>query len=173
MRTLAKVRDDNSRGATSYRKRKSSIHRDCLFRMYHRTGEDVHDGFGTRPHPDSESKLWIKYTEVGQVLDVKIISNRNVCGIKIQISSTSVDNTEVCLVTSRTSNRCVDELQCKESEDLPEKVAQECMQDQEHSQSERSEDCIPIHKGLWDHSTDNEFSHGYKWEHKSRNVSVN
>ena len=40
----------------------------------------------SRTHPDSEAKLWIyKYTEIGPVLDVKVICHHNVHGIEIQV----------------------------------------------------------------------------------------
>ena len=40
----------------------------------------------SRTHPDSDEKLWTnKFTEIGLVLDVKVICHHNVHGIKIQI----------------------------------------------------------------------------------------
>ena len=48
----------------------------------------------------------------------------------------------------------MDELRHRESENLLEEVAQECVQDQdkdeEHSQGERSEASIPIHQRVWE-----------------------
>ena len=75
--------------------------------------------------------------------------------------STCRDNTKVGVVISRSPNRYVDELRHRESENLPEEVAHECMKDkdQEQSQGERSDDRIPMH----DRS----------WNTKSRNLSVN
>ena len=67
--------------------------------MYHRTSEDVSDGFGhliascrecsqLRAPQDSVVKLWIhRYTEIGPVRDVKIICRNGRHGIEIQISS--------------------------------------------------------------------------------------
>ena len=83
--------------------------------MYYRTGEDVNDGFGnltascreytlSRTHRDSEAKLGIfKYTEIGPVLDVKVICHHNVHGLETQILPTSGDNTKVWVVISRSS----------------------------------------------------------------------
>ena len=80
--------------------------------MYYKTGEDVDDGFGqfiascreytsSRIHPDSEAKFsMFKYTEIGLLLDVKVICHHNVHGMKIQIPS-SVDKTKVWVVISR------------------------------------------------------------------------
>ena len=97
------------------------------------------DGFGnfiascreytfSRTHPDSEAKLWIfYYTETVLVLDVKVICHHNVHGIEIQVPSTSGDKTNVWFVMSRSSNRDVDELRQRESENLREEVAQECV----------------------------------------------
>ena len=127
-------------------------------------------------HPDSEAKLCLnKNTEIGSVLDIKIICHHNVCGIEIQIPSKSADYTKVWVVISRrSSNRYVDELRHRESENLPEEVAQECVQDQDeqHSLGEWSEDRIPIRRGIWEDLAANEFSFRYKWE-TSRNLSVN
>ena len=133
-------------------------------RMYYKTGEDVDDGFGnliascreypsSRTNPDSEAKLWMyTYAEIGLVLDVKVICHHNVHGTEIQICSTSGDKTKVWVVISRSSNRYVDELRHRESQNLPEEVAQEWVQDQdeEYSQGERSDDRIPIHKRVWE-----------------------
>ena len=121
----------------------------------------------SRTHPDSEAKLWIyKYTEIGPVLDVRVICHHNVYGIEIQIPSTCGDNTNVWVVMSRSSNRYVDELRYRESENLLEKVAQEYMQDhdQKHSQCERSDDRILFNKWVWEDLTAEEFSFGYKCE---------
>ena len=91
--------------------------------------------------PDSEAQQWIyKYTKIGPVLDVKIICHHDVYGIEIQIASTSGDNIKVWVI-SRSSNRHVDELRYRESENHPEEVAQECI-----SQGERSDDRIFIHR---------------------------
>ena len=50
----------------------------------------------SRTNPDSEAKLWIhKHTEVGSVLDVKVICQHNVYGIEIQIPSTAGDKPDV------------------------------------------------------------------------------
>ena len=50
----------------------------------------------SRTHPDSEAKLWKhKHTEIGLVLDVKVICHHNVHGIEIQIPSTSGEKTKV------------------------------------------------------------------------------
>ena len=105
-------------------------------------------------------------TEIDPVLEVKVICHHSVCGIEIQISSTSGDDTNVWVVISRSSNRCVDELRYRESQISLEEVAQECMQDQdeERSQGERSDDRIPIHKRVWEDLTANEFSYGYRSE---------
>ena len=71
---------------------------------------------------------------MGLVLDVKVICHL-VHGIGIQIPSTSGDKTKVWVVISRSSIRFVDELRHRVSENLPEEVAQECMQDKEQSQN--------------------------------------
>ena len=70
-------------------------------------------------------------TEIGLALDVKVICHHKVHGIDIQIPSTSGDKTKVWVVVSRSSNWYVDELRYRKTENLPEEVAQECMQDQE------------------------------------------
>ena len=87
---------------------------------------------------DSEAKLWKnKYTEIGPVLDVKVGCHHNVYGTEIQIASTSgSDNTQVRVAISRSPNRYVDELRYRESENLPEEVAHECMQDQDQDQEQ-------------------------------------
>ena len=98
----------------------------------------------SRTHPHSEAKLWIyKYREIGPVLDVKLICHHNVHGVEIQILSTYGDDTKVWVVISRSSNRYVDELRHRESGNLPEEVAQECVQDQdtEHSKVRRPHSC--------------------------------
>ena len=82
--------------------------------MYHRTGEDVNDGFGnliapcreytfSRTHPDSEAKLEIyKYTEIGPVLDVKVICH-NAYWMDVHIPSTSEDTTNVWYPEAQTA----------------------------------------------------------------------
>ena len=64
--------------------------------MSYKTGEDVDYGFGnfvascreytfSRTHPDSEAKLWIfSYTEIGLVLDVKVICHHSVHGVELE-----------------------------------------------------------------------------------------
>ena len=107
-----------------------------------------------RTHLDSEAKLWIyKYTEIGLALDVKVICHHNVYRLEIQIPCTSGDKTIFWVVISGSSNRHVDELRHREPENLPEEVAQECIQDQdkEHSQGERSEACIISHQKVWEY----------------------
>ena len=58
-------------------------------------------------------RFLFSYTEIGPVLDVKVISPCNVCGIEIQIPSTSGDTTKGWVVMSRSSIRYVDELLVK------------------------------------------------------------
>ena len=65
--------------------------------MYKKTDDDVDEGFEncvascreytlSRTHPDSEANLWIhKYTGKSLVLNVKVICQHNLFGIKIQI----------------------------------------------------------------------------------------
>ena len=65
--------------------------------MYWRTGEDVNDGFGnlvasclentlSRTHQDSEAQLWTNiYTEIGPVLEVKVICHHDVDVAEIEI----------------------------------------------------------------------------------------
>ena len=83
-----------------------------------------------------------------RVLDVKVICHHNLYGIEIHITSTSGDNTEVWVLISRSSNRYVDELRYGDSENLPEDVAHDCMQDQdqEHFQVQRSGDRILVRR---------------------------
>ena len=98
--------------------------------------------------------------EIGPVLDVSVITSF------IQTPPTSEENTKVWVVISRSSNRYVDESRHRESVNLLEEVAQECMRD--------LDEIIPNVKGqktaflflgrVWDDLTANEFSHGYKWE---------
>ena len=103
-------------------------------RMCCKTGKDVDDVFGnlvascreyifTRTHPDYEAKFWMcKYTEIGLLLDAKVICHHNVHGIEIQIPSTFGDQTKVWVVISRSRDRYVDELRYGETENLPEKL---------------------------------------------------
>ena len=100
------------------------------------------------------------------MLNVKVICHHNVYGIEIQIFSAAGHKTNVCVVISRSRNRYVDELRYRESENLPEEVAQEIVQDEdkEHSQGERSEDFFLIHQRVWEDLAANEYSYGYKWE---------
>ena len=94
-----KVRNDEQLRTVSER---AGFVRSVSKGMYYKTDEDVDDGFGSfascrentffRTQPASGAKLWIyKYTEIGPVLDVKVICHHNVHGIEIQIS-TSGDN---------------------------------------------------------------------------------
>ena len=119
-----------------------------------------------RNHPVSAAKLGIyKYTEIGIVLDVKVICHHNVHGIEIQTPQ-HLEITKGCLVMAGSSNRYVDELRHREAENLPEEVAQECVQgqDKEHSAGERSDDHIPIHQRIWEDLSANGCSYGYKCE---------
>ena len=79
-----------------------------------------------------------KYTEIGHVLDVKVICHHKVHGIDIQIPSTSGDTTKVWVVLGGVAIQRIRK--------------HECMQDQvkEHFQGERSETRIPIHQKVWD-----------------------
>ena len=151
-RTRTKVRNDDSEEQLRTLCEKAGFIRAVSEGMYYRTGEDE---FGnlvascreytlSRTHPHSEAKLWIyKYREIGPVLDVKLICHHNVHGVEIQILSTYGDDTKVWVVISRSSNRYVDELRHRESGNLPEEVAQECVQDQdtEHSKVRRPHSC--------------------------------
>ena len=117
-----------------------------------------------------KSNLWKnKYTEIGPVLDVKVICHQNVHGNEIHIPSTSGDNTTVCVVTSRCSNRYVDELRYREPENLSEEVAHECTQDQEQEQSTISKvkgqvTAFLFVKEFFENLAANEYSCRYKWE---------
>ena len=73
---------------------------------------------------------------------------------------------QIWVVISGSSNRHVDELRHREPENLPEEVAQECIQDQDkkHSQGERSEACILSHQKVREYLPAKRFSYGYKLE---------
>ena len=85
--------------------------------MYHRTSDDVYDGFPNltascrefsllRAHRASLVKLWIhEQTEIGPVLGVKTFCYLGKHGIEIQVPSTSGDNTNVWVVICRGPNR--------------------------------------------------------------------
>ena len=81
--------------------------------MCYKIGEEVDDGYVTciascreytfsQTYPDSEAKLWMhKYTEIGPVLNFKVVCQHNVYGIEIQVSSTAGDKTKFWVVKSR------------------------------------------------------------------------
>ena len=128
------------------------------------------------------SKVWdqildTKYTEIGPVLDVKIICHpEDHHGLEIQISSTSGDNTNVWVVISRGPNRHVDELRYRDPDCSPERhelvnyyrSTEQIRARQPTTQSNplgnHSEDFIPISERKWIDTPANEFSHRYKWE---------
>ena len=115
--------------------------------MNYRTGADVNDGFGnliatyrehtlSQTHQDSVVKLWIqRFSEIGPVLDVKIICHRGRHGIEIQIPSTSGDNTHAWVIISRSPNRYVDDLRYRDREHFLEEADYECMQDPDQEQA--------------------------------------
>ena len=90
--------------------------------MYHRTSDDMNDGFGNLTascrldtllclHQDSVVKLRLsRRAEIGTVLEVKTCCYFDVHRIEIQIPYTSGGKTNVWVVISQGSNRFVDEL---------------------------------------------------------------
>ena len=125
----------------------------------------------SRTHPDSEEKLWIhKYTEI----DLVLFRQHNIYGIEIHITSTDGCKTNVRVVMSGSKSRDVDELRYRESENLPDDVVQESVQQQEkqHSQGESPEDHIPFHQRSWEDLPANEYSRRYSWKTQvSKSVS--
>ena len=84
-----------------------------------------------------------------------LMSKLSVNTTLMELSFRSLQHLEtkpVWVVISRSSNRHVDELRHRESQNFSEDVAPECVQRQEkeQSQGERSEDHIPNHQRVWE-----------------------
>ena len=146
--------------------------------MYYKTGEDVDGGFGNliascREYiflgPIQSLEQNFGYTST-QRLVLFLMSKLSVITTfmesRFRSHQTFGDETRVWVVISRSSSRYVDESRHRESENLPEEIAQEGVQDQdkEHSQGEKSEARIPIQQRVWEDTPANEYTHGHKWE---------
>ena len=144
--------------------------------MRYRTIQDLNDGFRDRTGSCGEYTL-PREPLIGQILAVKTICHLDLYGIEMLIPSTSGNNTNLAVVTSRGPNRYVDESRYNDADYSQESFEEadygsieEIHADQPTSQSRsqcrRSENHILIDNREWIDIIANAKSHQYPLENR-------